>query len=789
MKIMSKLILMVFLFTAFPLAAFGAGMSVHTEVTTRAVHYFDYDAHPEYRQYILDHPEAYQAGSPFPDWGYSFGHPDESEYAHWEPWLELFAKYIHDTYRKPRDEQAVKLIAFFMGNISHDMADIDCHGLGRVDESFMSMTAQQEFHGVWGDAHSNFDTGAEFVDRHERDMQWLEMKWWFPTQDIINVYNLAGYTVTADDMEKPFFILWLGALGNRLGGYLLLSQYVDRSPILYEELNDYFMGGLDSMAVRVMWQWRQYIDLIEDGSGIPTAQTASAHQAAGPDDSDDQAVDLGWFLIRSGLVKVNVSRDGGGIEFSADVQPAFWELADKAQQLKNPAPEQSEPVLYSQDDYAYFGKSMATGDFNHDGYEDLAVGAYGWGEPGIPQTGAVYVFYGPLDIEGRTVAPDAADVILTGEDAFNRFGWSLAAGDFNDDGVDDLAVSAPTYMSQTEDFYGRVYEFFGGSGLSQTPDVTISGDHYYNHFGWDLAAGDTHDIGADSLVVGSPFDKNGGWQRGSVAVFLPSASRSGGVNLTIDDADWLATGEKNYDWFGYRVKVAHTKTGAAFLLVGAPAYDGSAQNNGGIYRYDAAKGASGFDLTFKLIGESEFDKMGVDFAVGDFGDLDEDCLAVSAPSKMVGDVSQAGVVYFFTLDDIAGVVNVADLTPKAVLSSPTSYTRLGWRLMSGDVNDDGIDDLLVSRPWRRAQGGLTSGNAYIFEGGSTFFDNVQSLDSASLNIIGTHRYGMLGSTTLIADIDGDGVDDMIIGSHRDCYSARHGGQVELIAGSKAGTRN
>ena len=69
--------------------ALAAGMSVHNEVTLRTAYHFDSDEYPEYRAFIQAHPECYQAGSPFPDWGYQFGYPEESEAAHWPPFMHF----------------------------------------------------------------------------------------------------------------------------------------------------------------------------------------------------------------------------------------------------------------------------------------------------------------------------------------------------------------------------------------------------------------------------------------------------------------------------------------------------------------------------------------------------------------------------------------------------------------------------------------------------------------------------------------------------------------------------
>src|SRR3989339_668965 len=79
---------------------------------------------------------------------------------------------------------------------------------------------------------------------------------------------------------------------------------------------------------------------------------------------------------------------------------------------------------------SYYGSSLTTGDFNNDGKDDLAVGAYGYNS----NQGRVYLY-------------TFNDTVISGEGANNSFGNSLASGDFNGDGKGDLVVGASGYNS------------------------------------------------------------------------------------------------------------------------------------------------------------------------------------------------------------------------------------------------------------------------------------------------------------------------------------------------------
>ncbi len=125
--------------------------------------------------------------------------------------------------------------------------------------------------------------------------------------------------------------------------------------------------------------------------------------------------------------------------------------------------------------WATIGRRMASlGDFNGDGVSDIALSSISADPPGGSSAGQIYILFGGVGLgaSGAVVIPDAltpeVGLVLNGISAGDLAGVSLSpAGDFNGDGVDDIVMSAsgvePEPLAQ-----GQVYLVYGGSDVGNS---------------------------------------------------------------------------------------------------------------------------------------------------------------------------------------------------------------------------------------------------------------------------------------------------------------------------------
>ena len=442
-----------------------------------------------------------------------------------------------------------------------------------------------------------------------------------------------------------------------------------------------------------------------------------------------------------------------------------------------------------------FGEVLARGDFDNDGYDDLAVGVPGedLSSGSIVDTGLVWIFYGSangFDTASAHKFHQNSSGMADSNEGGDHFGFSLAVGDFDGDAYDDLAIGVPYETSRLDFSTGRVQILYGSSGgLSSTGSLSFEQDDLPgeesragDHFGWALASGDFDDDGYDDLAIGAPdkdvvddFGIFGEIVRvsnvGQVAVVYgsPAGLDTNDRDLFDQDSSGLGNNVEPGDRFGSALAVGDfDDDGRDDLVIGVPEEDHSGTNSGLIHVLPGtASGLTGNGSdTFHqgLVGGSreDGDQFGFSLAVGDFDDDGISDLAVGAPYEDDG-------------SNDAGQVNLLRGSSSGLSSAGVSITGsqasqyLGYALAAADFDGDLHDDLVVGQPGYDRNDGTNNeiedcGRVQIYEGTSTGFGTGTAWAQFSGGIQGgPEQDDFFGAALAIGDFDDDGNPDLVAG--------------------------
>ncbi len=432
-----------------------------------------------------------------------------------------------------------------------------------------------------------------------------------------------------------------------------------------------------------------------------------------------------------------------------------------------------------------FGRALAAGDFDGDGYEDLAVGVPYEDQDGLTNVGMVVVFYGSSSgLDGGSWEKFTQNSVAgaANEDS-DLFGYRLAAGDFDADGKDDLAVGVPYEDIGTTANSGAVMVFYGSnSGLSPSSTEVITQDSVpgcaveaNDYFGMALAVGDFDGDQHDDLAIGIPYeDTEGATSAGRLAVLFGASAGllPADYQLINQGAIPGATSEDN-DHFGYSLAAGDINhDGYDDLFAGVPDEDVGAVVDAGAVIGIKGSSTGLVSGTAKVYTQADVnssspetsDHFGYALAMADFnGDSYVD-VAASAPYEDTG-AAEAGLIA--VLRGKSGSFNTSwseAFTELSAYGEKEDYDRAGFALTAGDFDGDGYGDLAVGVPYED-EGVSDNGAVLAFFGGSGGILPARSYWFTQSSQGGLEEdYDRFGYTLAAGDFDGDGRESLATGA-------------------------
>lgn len=342
-------------------------------------------------------------------------------------------------------------------------------------------------------------------------------------------------------------------------------------------------------------------------------------------------------------------------------------------------------VLYTIDGHmpgVLSGRAVGgAGDVNNDGFDDVIIGADSDDTNGM-NAGSARVYSGATGLVLHTFNGDAAD---------ERLGASVSgAGDVNGDGFDDVIVGAFLEDANGSNS-GSAFVFSGVNGALLH---RFNGDAVSDWLGSSVGgAGDVNGDGFDDLIVGIELDDNNGTNAGAARVFC------GATGAILHHFD----GDSAGDLFGGDVSGAGDVNGDGFddVIVGARADDNNGDGSGSSRVFSGATGA----ILHHFDGDSAGDFFGG--AVSGAGDVNGDGfddLIVGASSAENNGV-ESGMARVFC-GATGAILATFHANP---IEDSFGFSVSG----AGDLNGDGIDDLIVGGPGGEFNGS-NSGSARVF---------------------------------------------------------------------------
>lgn len=394
------------------------------------------------------------------------------------------------------------------------------------------------------------------------------------------------------------------------------------------------------------------------------------------------------------------------------------------------------------------------GDINGDGFSDVLIGAPGVDGFGAAGSGQVFAIFGsdagfPAVVDLQSL-DGSNGFVIQGNAMQDYLGSSVAyAGDVNGDGIDDVIVGAPNADTDQVANGGEVYVIFGST--SGFPDVlfitdldgsngfAIESEDESDIFGVSVAsAGDVNGDGISDVLIGATgaANANGDHVGATYVIYgAPEFASSFEVSSLDGTNGYKILGTSMFDEFGHSVSAIGDVNGDDVddFIVGCPRCRPTGGNfySGTAFVFYGTKGpvASSVDATAANVvisAQDSFDGLGED--VSSAGDVNGDGIPdiLIGSGRSVGDKNNAAVyVLYGSSSDLTPSIAVQDLDESSSIGMTipmydADFSGKNNRIMSvafaGDLNNDGMTDVIVGLPNVKVGGDSLEGHVKVVLG-------------------------------------------------------------------------